>query len=155
MGTALLGAGIWLGTASTSSPPAVAAVGCRVTSVDVTVHNKTGEALKIDSARLGQTNKWCQYPGNPVSPGSTTRFEAGDDFFATDIRVSYVAPNYDLITLFAKSGYTTDEARCIVVPNGTKPSPFRCSASSRTEVEDRGGAAGTHVVLVNWVLERP
>ncbi len=128
-----------------------------VTSVDVTTHNDTTAPLDLDRGQLGLTNKWCKLPGNPVGANSVTRFEAGDDFFATEVSVSYVAPNHDLISLVAKSGYGTDEAHCLVVANGRLPSPYRCSVTWRAEVLQRGGlfGLGTHVVLVDWTIEGP
>jgi hypothetical protein len=157
LGASVLGGGIWLGTATVASPPAGAARGCLTTSVDVKTHNKTSVPLDLDRARHGLSNTWCTLPGNPVGPHKVARFEAGDDFFATDVSVSYVAPNHDTISLFAQSGFDTDGARCLVVPNGNLPSPYRCSATWRADVQDRGAifGLGTHIVLVDWVIEGP
>jgi hypothetical protein len=157
LGASVLGAGIWVGTASVASPPAAAAEGCLTTSVDATIHNDTTVPLRLYHTRLGVTNNWCEKPTNPLRTDSAGGFEAGDNVFATDISVSYQAPNHDLISLFAKSGYFTDDARCVVVPNGTLPSPYRCVLKWHADVVARGGifGLGTHVVFVNWTIERP
>src|SRR5262245_57483516 len=103
--TALLGAGIWLGAVSVTTPPAGAAGDCLVTAVNVTVHNKTGSSLPVNSTKTGVTNKWCRLPGNPAGPPPVTTFEAGDNLFKTDVNVAYLAPNNDTLALQASSGY--------------------------------------------------
>jgi hypothetical protein len=157
----LLGGGIWLGALAVATPPAFAAhEDCRVTAIDVTLHNKTGSSLPLSSTRPGLTNKWCKLPGNPVGPGSVTQFEIGDNFFKTEVNVAYVAPNNDTLALQASSGWDdleSPDARCHVVPNGHAPSPYRCSAKVRTESLDRGAPFGlsTRVTLVEWEIHGP
>jgi hypothetical protein len=128
-----------------------------VSAIDVTVHNKANESFKIDTARHGVTNGWCQLPGNPIAPHSTTNFEVGDNLFAATLNVSYVAGNHDSIALQADSGYddvAPSSARCLVLANGRAPAPYRCSAKHRIETLDRGGLAGTRVLLIDWEIER-
>jgi hypothetical protein len=157
----LLGAGVWLGAITVASTPAGAAHElCRVSAVDVTLHNKTASSLLLSSTKLGATNGWCQLPGNPAGPHSVTHFEMGDNLFKADVNVAYVAPNKDTLALQASSGYDdieSPEARCHVVPNGHSPSPYRCSAKVRVEVLDRGAAfgLGTRVALVDWEITGP
>jgi hypothetical protein len=154
----VLGAGIWIGSATVASPPAGAALSCLETSVDVKAQNKTSVPLDLNRAVIGTSNKWCTLPANPIGSHKVARFEAGDDVFATEVSVSYEAPNHDLISLIAKTGNFVERgARCLVVPNGKLPSPYRCTASSREVDEHRGRAFGirTHVLLVDWVIEGP
>lgn len=155
VGTSVLGAGIWLGMATVASTPAGASA-CDVTSVLVTTHNKTSVPLDLNGASHGVTNAWCKYPGNPAGAHSITHWEVGDNFFETVVNASYVAPNHDSITLTAAARYLGGvEARCLVIPNGKTPSPYRCSASVRKESLDRGGIGTTHVAKVEWVVEGP
>ena len=158
----LLGAGIWIGIVTVASPPAGAAQGnCLVTAVNVTLHNKTGSSLRLDSTKFGVTNVICAHPGNPVGPNSVTNFEVGDNFFKTEMNAAYVAPNNDTIALQASSGYDGVEsphAHCTVVPNGKVPSPYRCSAKVHTQDENRGallGLASTRVTKVDWEIHGP
>ena len=157
----LFGAGVCLGVITLGSAPAGAAHDlCRVTAVDVTVHNKTGSSLPVSSTRLGATNGWCKLPGNPAAPHSVTNYEAGDNFFKTEVNVAYVAPNNDTLALQVSSGWDdleSPQARCHVVPNGHAPSPYRCSEKTRVEVLQRGAAfgLGTRVVLVDWEINGP
>ena len=157
--TSVLAAGIWIGSATVASPPAGAALSCLATSVDVKTHNKTSVPLELNRAVIGTSNKWCKTPADPLGSHKVHRFEAGDDFFATEVSVSYEAPNHDLISLIAKTGnFVENGARCLVVPNGKLPSPYRCTAKSRAINEDRGAAFGllrTHVLHVDWEIERP
>jgi hypothetical protein len=110
---------------------------------------------------MGVTNAWCALPGNPVGPNSDSSFEVGDGFFKTEVNVAYVAPNNDTISLQASSGYDgveSPEAHCVVVPNGHAPSPYRCSATLRSEDENRGalfGLASTRVTKVEWQIHGP
>jgi hypothetical protein len=159
--TSLLSAAIYAGVITVAPAPAGAAHElCRVTSVDVTLHNKTGSSLPVSSTKLGATIGWCKLPGNPAGPHSVTNYEAGDNFFKTEVNVAYVAPNNDTLALQASSGWDDLEspsARCHVVPNGHQPSPYRCSAKVRVEVLDRGAAfgLGTRVVLIDWEINGP
>jgi hypothetical protein len=156
-----LGAGISLGAITASSPPVGAAHElCRVSAVDVTFRNNSGSSLPLSSTRYGSTNGWCTLPGNPVGPHSVTQFEAGDNFFKTELNVAYLAPNNDTIALQASSGYggvESPEARCHVVANGRTPSPYRCSAKVHLESLNRGAAFGlnTPVALVDWEVSGP
>jgi len=144
---------MWMGTAIVASPPAAASK-CDVTSVLVTVNNKTDVPLKLASASHGITNDWCTYPGNPVAAHSVTKWEIGDNLFETEVNVAYVAPNLDTIALTAAARYLTkDEARCLVIPNGRAPAMYRCSAKVETESQNRGGIGNTHVAKVDWVIE--
>jgi hypothetical protein len=156
----LLGAGICGVVVIGAAPASAAHESCRVTAVDVTVHNKTGSSLPISSTRLGTTNSWCKLPGNPVASNSVTNYEAGDNFFKTEVNVAYVAPNNDTLALQVSSGWDdleSPQARCHVVPNGHAPSPYRCSQKVRVEVLQRGAAfgLGTRVVLVDWEITGP
>jgi hypothetical protein len=157
----VLSAGIWLGAVTVTTPPAGAASDCLVTAVNVTVHNKTGSSLPVNSTRTGVTNKWCRLPGNPAGPRSVTNFEAGDNLFKTEVNVAYVAPNNDTLALQASSGYDGVEspgAHCTVVPNGRAPSPYSCSAKVHTVEENRGallGLANTPVTKVDWEIVGP
>jgi hypothetical protein len=159
--TSLLGAAISLGVITLGSAPASAAHElCRVTAVDVTVHNKTSSSLPISSTRLGATNGWCKLPGNPAASHSVTNYEAGDNLFKTEVNVAYLAPNNDTLALQVSSGWAdleSPDARCHVVPNGHQPSPYRCSQKLRTEVLQRGApfGLGTRVVLVDWEITGP
>lgn len=155
-------AGIWLGVVTAAPPPAGAAQGnCLVTAVNVTLRNKTGSPLRLDTTRIGVTNVFCAHPGNPAAPNSVTNFEVGDNFFKTDTNAAYVAPNNDTIALQASSGYDGVEspsAHCTVVPNGNAPSPYRCSAKVSTQDENRGallGLASTRVTKVDWEVHGP
>ncbi len=149
----MLAAGMWIGTAIVASTPAGASK-CDVTSVLVTVQNKAGVPLKLNSASHGITNDWCTYPGNPVGPHSVTQWEIGDNFFETEVHVAYVAPNLDTIALTAAARYLGKvEARCLVIPNGRAPAMYRCSAKVQKESQNRGGIGNTHVAKVDWVIE--
>lgn len=152
LGTSLLGAAMWLGAATVTSTPAGASK-CDVTSVLVTTDNKTSVPLNLDSASHGATNDWCKYPGNPAAPHSVTQWEVGDNFFETEVNVAYVAPNHDTIALTAAARYLGHvEARCLVIPNGRTPSPYRCTTTVKKESLDRGGIGTTHVAKVEWVI---
>ena len=155
VGTSVLGAGTWLAMAAVASTPAGASA-CDVTSVLVTTHNKSSAALDLNTGGHGVTNAWCKYPGNPVAPHSVTHWEIGDNFFETEVNVSYVSPKKDTISLSAAARYFGGvEARCLVIPNGKIPSTYRCSASVKKESLDRGGIGTTHVAKVEWVIEGP
>ena len=148
----VLAGGACIGTI-VASPPAGASK-CDVTSVLVTVHNKTGVALKLNSAGHGITNDWCVYPGNPVGPHSVTNWEIGDNLFETEVNVAYLAPNLDTIALTAAARYLGKvEARCVVIPNGRVPAAYRCSAKVEKQSVHRGGIGNTHVAKVDWVIE--
>jgi hypothetical protein len=162
----LLGAALWLGAITVSSPPAgapTAAAGhdlCLVSAVDVTLRNNSGSSLPLSSTRYGSTNGWCKLPGNPAGPRSVTQFEAGDNLFKTEVNVAYVAPNNDTLSLQASSGwgdFESPEARCHVIPNGRTPSPYRCSAKVHVETLNRGAlfGLGTRVALVEWEIHGP
>jgi len=160
--TSLLVAGIWLGAVTVASPPAGAAQSsCLATAVNVTLHNKTGSSLRLDTTKFGVTNAICAHPGNPAGPNSVTHFEVGDNLFKTEMNAAYVAPNNDTIALQASSGYDGVEsphAHCTVVPNGNTPSPYRCTATVHTQDENRGallGLASTRVTKVDWEILGP
>jgi hypothetical protein len=159
--TLLLGAGLSVGATTVSPPPAGAAhEACRTTAIDVTLNNKSGSQLSFYSEKHGLTNAYCSRPGLPVGPRSTTNFEVGDNIFATTVNVAYVAPNLDLISLQASSGYAdieSPEARCVVVPNGNTPAQYQCSAKVRVQSLDRGALFGlnTRVTFVDWEVTGP
>ena len=151
LGTSLLGAVLGFGTLTLSTPPAGAA-SCDITAVAVTVHNNTNATLRLDAFEHGVTNLWCSPLPNPIPPHVVAHFEAGDGLFATELHVSYVAPNHDTLGVYGAAAYFgVVDARCTVVPNGRTPSPYRCSATARKDSERRGGVV-THVARVDWVI---
>ena len=118
------------------------------------MQNKTGVPLNLNSASHGITNDWCKYPGNPVGAHSVTQWEIGDNFFETEVHVSYVAPNLDTIALTAAARFLGKvEASCLVIPNGRAPATYRCSATVQRESQNRGGIGNTLVAKVDWVIE--
>ena len=124
----VLAAGVCLGAAA-APPPAVASL-CDLNSVTGTIHNDTGVSLGLLHGALGITNAWCTFPGNPVAPHSVTTWRAGDNLFETEVHLSYLAPNNDIISLSAASRVFRDpEASCYVIPNGNAPRAYRCRAT--------------------------
>jgi hypothetical protein len=145
----LLTAGLWLAPAAVSPPSAMASQGlCDLNSVIGTVHNDTGDSLALLHGSIGITNAWCTFPGNPIAPHSVNRWKAGDNLFETEVHLTYLAPNHQIISLSAVSHvFPPAEASCFVVPNGSEPRAFRCDAKVEQTVENGNTVARAEFVI--------
>lgn len=145
--TLVVTAGLWLVTAAVSAPSAMASL-CDLNSVIGTVHNDTGDSLDLLSGHAGITNALCTFPGKTIAPHSVDRWQAGNNLFETEVHLSYVAPNHQIISLSAVSHvFAAPEASCFVVPNDNEPRAFRCDAKVERTTENRANNARADFVI--------
>jgi hypothetical protein len=151
---ALVGAAVLVGATTMATigltPPAGAATGCDLNRVAGQTVNKTKVKFVLNRFRLNTTNVWCNVPEKNLSPGENDTWRAGDNLFNTELKLSYEAPNGDLVTLNAASlAFQGAQASCSVIANGRNPSPYRCEARRHSNVTPEGSNEAQVIFVID------
>jgi hypothetical protein len=96
-----------------------------------------GPPLNLQKASHSATNAWCKFPSSSLPPKSLRDFNAGDNIFETEVRATPVAPDHDVISLFAASRFFSRvEASCSV-----SGAAYRCDSRVSYNSDDGGNNA--------------